>query len=68
MMGYVRLSGRCAVPYSGDTDALIEQAAWFILRGFGVKDAIIAAHPIPADPPGCPSGAATLNATENNVG
>src|SRR3984957_1072964 len=65
MMGYVRLSGRCAVPYSGDTEALIVQAAWFILRGFGIKDAIIAAHPIPADPPLCTSGAATLNPTEN---
>jgi len=44
MMNFVRLPGRCAVPYSGDTEALIREAAWFILRGFGVKDEIIAAH------------------------
>jgi AcrR family transcriptional regulator len=66
MMGYVRLSGRCAVPYSGDTDTVIREAAWFILRGFGVKDAIIAAHPIPEDPP---HFAAKMSAaTENDVG
>jgi AcrR family transcriptional regulator len=68
MMGYVRLSGRCAVPYSGDTDTLIAQAAWFVLRGFGVKDEIIAAHPIPADPSLCSLSAKNLNAREDNVG
>src|SRR5882724_1715174 len=37
MMAYVRMPGRCTVPYSGDTEALINEAAWFILRGFGIK-------------------------------
>jgi TetR/AcrR family transcriptional regulator, transcriptional repressor of aconitase len=54
MMAYVRLSGRSAVPYRGTVDELIVQAAWFILRGFGLKDSVIAAYPPP--PPGtcCP--------------
>jgi hypothetical protein len=56
------------VPYSGDTDAVIAQAAWFMLRGFGVKDAIIAAHPIPKDPPHWSAGKQASNATENDVG
>jgi AcrR family transcriptional regulator len=47
MMAYVRLPGRSAVPYRGELHDLIAQAAWFILRGFGLKDAIIAAHPVP---------------------
>ena len=47
MMAYVRLPGRSAVPYRGELHDLIAQAAWFILRGFGVKDAVIAAHPVP---------------------
>jgi len=50
MMAYVRLSGRSAVPYRGTVDELIIQAAWFILRGLGLKDSAIAAHPAP--PPG----------------
>jgi TetR/AcrR family transcriptional regulator, transcriptional repressor of aconitase len=48
MMNFVRLPGRCAVPYAGDTEALIREAAWFILRGLGVKDEVIAAHRPPA--------------------
>lgn len=68
MLCYVRLSGRCAVPYSGDTDGVVAQAAWFILRGFGVKDAIIAGHPIPADPPHWSARRQASNTTENDVG
>lgn len=68
MMMCVRLSGRSAVPYSGDAEALIVQAAWFILRGFGVKDSVIAAHPVPADPRICPSVEARLNSTEATGG
>jgi hypothetical protein len=41
------LPGRSAVPYRGEIHDLIAQAAWFILRGFGLKDAVIAAHPAP---------------------
>ncbi len=61
MMAYVRLSGRSAVPYRGTIDELIVQAAWFILRGFGLKDSVIAAHPAP--PPGacCPDLKLELN-------
>jgi hypothetical protein len=44
MMAYVRLPGRCLAPYHGDTDSLVDEAAWFILRGFGVKDEVIAEH------------------------
>jgi hypothetical protein len=47
MMAYARLPGRCVVPYRGDVRDLIAEAAWFILRGFGLKDAVIAAHPAP---------------------
>jgi AcrR family transcriptional regulator len=47
MMAYVRLPGRSVVPYRGDLRDLIAEAAWFILRGFGLKDAVIAAHPAP---------------------
>jgi hypothetical protein len=48
MLAYVRLPGRSAVPYRGDdVHALIDQAAWFILRGFGLTDAAIAANPPP---------------------
>src|SRR5260370_19300467 len=47
MMAYVRLPGRSAVPYDGEIRDLISQAAWFILRGFGLKDAAIAARPAP---------------------
>jgi hypothetical protein len=53
MMAYVRLSGRSAVPYHGTIDELITQAAWFILRGFGLKDEVIAGHPPPPPGPGC---------------
>jgi len=47
MMAFVRLPGRSAVPYRGEIHDLIAEAAWFILRGFGLKDAVIAAHPAP---------------------
>src|SRR5258708_7419892 len=47
MMAYVRLPGRSAVPYDGEIRDLIAEAAWFILRGFGLKDAAIAARPAP---------------------
>lgn len=58
MLAYVRLPGRSAVPYrSGDLHDLIDQAAWFILRGLGLTDAAIAANP----PPSCAApGAAQL--------
>lgn len=43
-MAYVRLSGRCDVPYRGDLDCLIDEASWFVLRGLGLRDDIIAQH------------------------
>src|SRR5216683_128706 len=65
MMAYVRLPGRSAVPYRGELHDLIAQAAWFILRGFGVKDAVIAAHPVPpyeTAPADAPAGSPDLRA------
>jgi len=44
MLAYAWLSGRPAVPYRGSRDDIIREAAWFILRGLGLKDAAIAAH------------------------
>lgn len=42
MLAQVRLPDRPVVPYSGDTNGLIKQAVWFILRGVGLKDEVIA--------------------------
>ncbi len=50
MLAFARLPGRAVVPYGGTLDGLIEEAAWFILRGYGVKDAVIAAHRVPEFP------------------
>ena len=44
MLALVSLTGKPAVPYRGNQDEVIREAVWFILRGFGVKDAAIAAH------------------------
>ncbi len=44
MLAFVRLTGRTAVPYEGDTLAVIDQAVRFILRGIGLKDEVIAAQ------------------------
>ena len=44
MIACVSLSGRPAAPYRGGRDQIIRVAAWFILRGLGLKDAAIAAH------------------------
>lgn len=44
MLAYVRLAGRPAVPYGGEPEDVIPTAAWFALRGMGLKDAAIAAH------------------------
>jgi TetR/AcrR family transcriptional regulator, transcriptional repressor of aconitase len=37
------LPGRACVPYEGDAESLVDDAAWFILRGIGMRDAAIAA-------------------------
>ncbi|HZF36243.1 MAG TPA: helix-turn-helix domain-containing protein [Candidatus Angelobacter sp.] len=42
MLAQVRLPGRPIAPYSGDTNGLIKQAVWFVLRGIGLKDEVIA--------------------------
>jgi AcrR family transcriptional regulator len=44
MICYLRLPGRSTVTYVGDTDAVIAQAVRFVLRGFGVKDEVLAAY------------------------
>jgi AcrR family transcriptional regulator len=44
MLALVSLTGRPAVPYRGSQEEVIREAVWFILRGFGLKDAAIAAH------------------------
>jgi AcrR family transcriptional regulator len=48
MAGYVRLCGTPIVPYNGDVHAVMVQAVHFILRGIGLKDAVIAALYDPA--------------------
>ncbi len=44
MLAYVRLPGRASVPYRGEIDELIAEAGWFVLRGLGLKDEVIAQH------------------------
>jgi AcrR family transcriptional regulator len=56
MMAFVRLPGRSVVPYRDTVDTLISEAAWFILRGLGIKDEIIAAHRV-AEFPGLAAAA-----------
>jgi AcrR family transcriptional regulator len=43
MVAFVFLPGRASVPYQGTPAALVEEASWFILRGIGIRDAVIAA-------------------------
>src|ERR1700730_1230433 len=42
MVAFVFLPGRASVPYQGALAALVDEASWFILRGMGMKDAVIA--------------------------
>lgn len=44
MLATVCLSGRAIVPHPCKQEDLARQAAWFILRGLGLKDEAIAAH------------------------
>jgi AcrR family transcriptional regulator len=44
MVAYVRLPGRSVVPYRGDVEQVIADAARFVLRGLGIRDSVIAAH------------------------
>jgi AcrR family transcriptional regulator len=44
MVSYVRLPGRSVVPYRGEIEQVIADAARFVLRGLGIKDSVIAAH------------------------
>lgn len=44
MVAYARLPGHSVVPYCGDVDQLVADAARFVLRGLGVKNSVIAAH------------------------
>lgn len=43
MMAFAALPGQSCVPYEGATNSLVEEASRFILRGIGMKDAVIAA-------------------------
>lgn len=43
MVAFVFLPGRATILYQGTLAALVEEASWFILRGMGMKDGIIAA-------------------------
>jgi len=43
MVAFVLLPGRASVPYQGTPAALVEEASRFILRGIGMKDAVIVA-------------------------
>jgi hypothetical protein len=42
MVAFVFLPGRASVPYQGSVEALAEEASWFILRGIGMRDTVIA--------------------------
>lgn len=44
MIAYARLPGREVIPYRGGPEAVIEDAARFILRGLGLKDEAIGLH------------------------
>jgi AcrR family transcriptional regulator len=59
MMAFVLLPGRCPI-YQGAPASLVEEASWFILRGFGMKDAVIA--------DALASGAPCLSQPELSVG
>ncbi len=43
-IAYARLPGRSAIPYAGEIEDVIADATRFILRGFGLKDEVIALH------------------------
>lgn len=44
MLAFVRLPGDSVVPYRGDIEQVVADAARFVLRGLGIKDSVIAAH------------------------
>jgi AcrR family transcriptional regulator len=61
MLSTISLPGRSSVPHAADTEDLVRQARWFILRGLGLGNAAIAAfEPVPAR---CraPAGPSTAN-------
>jgi AcrR family transcriptional regulator len=43
MLAFATLPGQSCMPYQGTLEALVEEASTFILRGFGMSDAAIAA-------------------------
>jgi TetR/AcrR family transcriptional regulator, transcriptional repressor of aconitase len=43
MVAFVFLPGRASIAYQGTLAALVEEVSWFILRGMGMKDGVIAA-------------------------
>ena len=50
MLAFATLPGQSCMPYEGALDALVEEASTFILRGFGMSDAAIAAAIVPKLP------------------
>lgn len=51
-VAFARLGGRATVPYGGDIETVIADATRFILRGYGLSDAVIDRHwpALPAEP------------------
>jgi len=43
MLAFATLPGQSCMPYEGTLDALVEEASAFLMRGFGMSDAVIAA-------------------------
>ena len=41
MIAYLRLAGRAAAPYRGTREELVREAAWFVLRGCGLRNKAI---------------------------
>ena len=58
-IAYARLSGRSVIPYKGDIDKVLADAASFILRGHGLTEAAIARHHCSADSPAAQPAVAT---------
>jgi hypothetical protein len=42
MMAFVFLPARACLAYHGTLATLVDETSWFILRGFGMPDAVIA--------------------------
>lgn len=63
-MAWVCLSGQPVVPYPCGREELARQTIWFILRGLGLRDDVIAAHEQPGRFPHVPFDPNPLSKTE----